>query len=102
MLYDTDDQLLRTYGLGTMQQQLSALAAQLGPEGLELFVDGAVVNYIVGTVQRAIENQWQMTRLDTKRYDEVVEDYRHNLYTLRRLILGGNVQQRRQVLNFAF
>ena len=33
------------------------------------------------------------------RYDEILEVYRRNLYSLRRLILTGDHQQRRQVLH---
>ena len=33
----------------------------------------------------------------TKRYDEVIEEYRRSIYSLRRLILQGSAQQRTQV-----
>ena len=35
--------------------------------------------------------------MQTKRYDEVIEEYRHSIYSLRRLILQGTAQQRTQV-----
>ena len=48
-------------------------------------------------MQREIESQWQTARLETKRYDEVLEAYRANLYGLRRLVLTGGAPQRTQV-----
>lgn len=32
-----------------------------------------------------------------KKYDEIVEEYRRSIYSLRRLVLHGSVQQRTQV-----
>lgn len=47
----------------------AAISRQLGPGSVvqDLFLDGSVVDYVVGSVQKAVESQWQMTRLDTKR-----------------------------------
>ena len=36
--------------------------------------------------------------LQTKQYDEVMEQYRSNMYALRRLVLKGTAQQRLQVI----
>jgi len=61
------------------------------------YLDGPVVALLHRDVQRALESQWQMARLETARYDEALERYRANAYRLRRLILCGDARQRNQV-----
>lgn len=44
-----------------------------------------------------LESDQSMGRLEMKRYDEVVGDFRGAVYGLRRLVLGGSELQRKQV-----
>eukprot|EP00955_Chlamydomonas_euryale_P080519 363431-Chlamydomonas_euryale.AAC.2 len=79
-----------------MSQVLSQVDSADDEEG-PLYVDGLLVRTLVAGVRRPIENVGQMSRWETKRYDEVVEDYRRSIYSLRRLLLRGTAQQRTQV-----
>ena len=39
-------------------------------------LEGGTVSFVLRQVQREIESQWQTARLETKRYDEVLEALR--------------------------
>ncbi|KAL6754297.1 SecA DEAD-like domain-containing protein [Haematococcus lacustris] len=95
-LYDISDPYMAIYnvnGIFNMVQQLDQSSGQVGT-----YVDGALVDTLVAGTQRSLEAAYSNARLEMKRYDQVVEDYRHSVYALRRIILLGSVQQRTQVL----
>lgn len=96
LMFDVSDPLITNYGMQSFQQLAGGLLAsgQLLP-----YQESVVVDMLHKEVQRSMENQWQMARLETKRYDEVLEVYRRNLYSLRRLILTGDNQQRNWVMH---
>ncbi|WIA21429.1 hypothetical protein OEZ85_000643 [Tetradesmus obliquus] len=94
LMFDVGDPLIANFGMQTFQQLAGSLlsSGQLLP-----YQESVVVDLLHREVQKSMENQWQMARLETKRYDEVLEVYRRNLYSLRRLILTGDSQQRNRV-----
>ncbi|WIA41723.1 hypothetical protein OEZ86_009068 [Tetradesmus obliquus] len=95
LMFDVGDPLIANFGMQTFQQLAGSLlsSGQLLP-----YQESVVVDLLHREVQKSMENQWQMARLETKRYDEVLEVYRRNLYSLRRLILTGDSQQRNRTL----
>ncbi|GIL60073.1 hypothetical protein Vafri_14736 [Volvox africanus] len=96
MLLDCVDPLMVMFGMDKVSAMLTQLGSQLqtGPEYLE----GGPVDYFVNYVVRWQESMFQNMRLETKKYDAVMEEYRHNLYTLRRLVLCGGDMQRSQIV----
>uniref|UniRef100_A0A383VIS3 chloroplast protein-transporting ATPase n=1 Tax=Tetradesmus obliquus TaxID=3088 RepID=A0A383VIS3_TETOB len=96
LMFDVGDPLISNFGMQTFQQLAGSLlsSGQLLP-----YQESVVVDLLHREVQKSMENQWQMARLETKRYDEVLEVYRRNLYSLRRLILTGDSQQRNRVMH---
>ncbi|KAF8056768.1 secA [Scenedesmus sp. PABB004] len=96
LLFDVSDPLIANFGMQTFQQLAGSLlsSGQLAP-----YQESVVVDLLHREVQKGLENQWQMARLETKKYDEVLEAYRRNLYSLRRLILTGDGRQRSRVVN---
>ncbi|GLI70720.1 hypothetical protein VaNZ11_015744 [Volvox africanus] len=92
MLLDCVDPLMVMFGMDKVSAMLTQLGSQLqtGPDYLE----GGPVDYFVNYVVRWQESMFQNMRLETKKYDAVMEEYRHNLYTLRRLVLCGGDMQR--------
>ncbi|GAX81593.1 hypothetical protein CEUSTIGMA_g9021.t1 [Chlamydomonas eustigma] len=96
MLYDFMDPLIEVYGMGALSQILGQQSED--ESSAPLHVDGVVVEGLVSGVRRPLESMHQMARLETKKYDEVIEEYRRSIYALRRLILQGTAQQRTQVI----
>ncbi|GIM07841.1 hypothetical protein Vretimale_11907 [Volvox reticuliferus] len=96
MLLDCVDPLMVMFGMDKVSAMLTQLGNQLqtGPDYLE----GGPVDYFVNYVVRWQESMFQNMRLETKKYDAVMEEYRHNLYTLRRLVLCGGDMQRAQIV----
>ncbi|KAF8056765.1 SECA2 [Scenedesmus sp. PABB004] len=96
LLFDVSDPLIANFGMQTFQQLAGSLlsSGQLAP-----YQESVVVDLLHREVQKGLENQWQMARLETKKYDEVLEAYRRNLYSLRRLILTGDGRQRSRVVH---
>lgn len=64
----------------------------------EQYTTGPIINYVQNDIKRVTDNMWRSARLETKKYDEVLDSYRRNLYSLRRVILTGDAQQRKRVL----
>ncbi|KAG1663910.1 hypothetical protein FOA52_002673 [Chlamydomonas sp. UWO 241] len=96
MLYDFMDPLIEVYGLGAMSQVVNQVDSS--DEDGPLYVDGLLVHTLVSGVRRPLDSVHQMSRWEAKRYDEVVEEYRRSIYSLRRLMLRGSAQQRTQVI----
>ncbi|GLC77083.1 hypothetical protein PLESTF_001882400 [Pleodorina starrii] len=95
MLLDCVDPMMVMFGMDKVSAMLSQLGNQLqtGPD----FLEGGPVDYFVNYVVRYQEAMFQNMRLETKKYDAVMEEYRRNLYTLRRLVLCGGDMQRAQI-----
>eukprot|EP00879_Flechtneria_rotunda_P017132 GHRR01017942.1.p1 GENE.GHRR01017942.1~~GHRR01017942.1.p1 ORF type:complete len:543 (+),score=236.66 GHRR01017942.1:82-1629(+) len=96
LMFDVNDPLITNFGMQTFQQLAGTL---LSSGNLLPYQESVLVDVLHREVQKGMENQWQMARLETKRYDEVLEVYRRNLYSLRRLILTGDSQQRNRVMH---
>ncbi|KAG2432243.1 hypothetical protein HXX76_009162 [Chlamydomonas incerta] len=95
MLLDCTDPLMVVFGMDKVSALLNQMGSQLqtGPD----YLDGGVVEYLVNYVVRWHESMSKNMRLETQKYDAVMEEYRRNLYTLRRLVLAGGDMQRGQI-----
>ncbi|KAG2446977.1 hypothetical protein HYH02_008131 [Chlamydomonas schloesseri] len=95
MLLDCTDPLMVVFGMDKVSALLNQMGSQLqtGPD----YLDGGVVEYLVNYVVRWHESMSKNMRLETQKYDAVMEEYRRNLYTLRRLVLTGGDMQRGQI-----
>lgn len=94
-LYDVTDPLLSMYNQAGMYDAMRELDRQ---HGVSTVLDGTVVKGLTRYSQRFVENFYSNSRLEMLRYDEILEDYRRSVYSLRRLLLLGTQQQRTQVL----
>lgn len=109
MIYDFADPLVSVYG-GDWTSTLSESFAKTDAEALAaarargdaapppIYLEGKMVDAVVGAMRKTVETSSQMARLEMKRFDEVVETYRRNIYSLRRLVLLGSSHQRTQVV----
>ncbi|KAF5842425.1 SecA DEAD-like domain-containing protein [Dunaliella salina] len=94
-LYDVTDPLLSMYNQAGMYDAMRELDRQ---HGVSTVLDGTIVKGLTRYAQRFVENFYSNSRLEMLRYDEILEDYRRSVYSLRRLLLLGTQQQRTQVL----
>ncbi|GFR45080.1 hypothetical protein Agub_g6455, partial [Astrephomene gubernaculifera] len=95
LLLDCADPLMAVFGLDKVSVWLNSVSngLQVAPD----YVDGPPVELLLRSVVRFQESAFQSMRLESKKYDGVMEEYRSNLYTLRRLVLCGGDMQRAQI-----
>ena len=65
---------------GKMDKEASAVARATGEATLPpIYLEGQWVNTMVGAMRKSLETLNQMSRLEMKRFDEVIETYRRNM-----------------------
>ena len=70
--------------------------------GIEPYVEGLYIDKAMQSVLTTTEAAHRSAREDLKQFDEVMEQFRRHVYSLRRLILSGKKSQNTDMLQMYF
>lgn len=66
------------------------------------YLEGVLANKFLTTIYQSLESQGRASRYEVRKFDEIMEEFRRHVYSLRHLILSGTIEQNNDVLRRYF